>query len=52
MSLASNLSRVKSWANGAVMRILGLPHEQIEQQPAEEHDADGDGEQPAGAAGG
>ena len=24
--------------------MLGLPHEQIEQQPAEEHDADGDGE--------
>ena len=25
--------------------MLGLPHEQIEQEPAEEHDADGDGQE-------
>ena len=25
--------------------MLGLPHEQIEQKPPEEHDADGDGQQ-------
>ena len=32
-------------ANGVVIGMLGLPDEQIEQQPAEEHDADGNGEQ-------